>query len=121
MKRTDDFEARRAVLSQLTDAELEARFWALAEQMVNPLLTMGYEYPSPAIERSVLLRMGFSSIEAKRIVESCMEHSLLSHGAGNVIYRLAKSTDMEIREAGLALYEGRLWDEAERLFQGGAA
>lgn len=51
---------------------------------------MGYEYTSPAVERSVLLRMGFSSIEAKAIVDGCIEHNLIAHGAGNVIYRLAK-------------------------------
>ncbi len=42
-----------------------------------------------------------------------------SHGTGNVIYRLAKSKNMEIREAGLALIEGGLWQDAENLFKGG--
>lgn len=61
---------------------------------------MGYEYTSPAVERSVLLRMGFSSIEAKAIVDGCIEHNLIAHGAGNVIYRLAKAQNSEIRPAG---------------------
>ena len=104
MKRTDDFQERRAHLANLTD---------------DPLLKMGYEYTSPAVERSVLLRMGFSSIEAKAIVDGCIEHNLIAHGAGNVIYRLAKAQNSEIRPAGLALADGKLWDEAEKLFDGG--
>ena len=80
---------------------------------------MGKDYTSPAIERSVLLRMGFSSIEAKAIVEGCVERSLMCFGAGNVVYRLAKSKGMDIRPAGLELVEGRLWDDAEKLFKGG--
>ncbi len=117
MKRTDDYEQRREHLKGLTDEQLKERFWQLAEQLTDPLLKMGHEYTSPAVERSVLLRMGFSSIEAKKIVEGCIEHSLMEHGAGNVIYRLAKNKGMEIREAGLALYEDRLWQDAENLFK----
>ena len=119
MKRNDDYLERRAHLADLTDKQLEERFWELANKLVDPLLQMGYEYTSPAVERSVLLRMGFSSIEAKAIVEGCMEHDLMSHGAGNVVYRLSKARDMELREAGVALAEGRLWNEAEKLFEGG--
>lgn len=119
MKRTDDYPERRAHLAGLTDDELKARFWALAEQLVDPLLTMGREYTSPAIERSVLLRMGFSSIEAARIVEGCATMSLLGHGAGHVVYRFAKAQGMEIREAGLKLAEGQHWAQARDLFAGG--
>ena len=106
MKRADDYQERRAHLAALSDAELEQRFWALAEQITEPLLKMGYEYTSPSIERSVLLRMGFSSLEAKHIVDGCMERSLIAHGAGN----------MDVRAAGLALCEDRLWDEAAAQF-----
>lgn len=117
MKRTDDYEKRRGHLADLSDEQLKERFWQLAEQLTQPMLDMGYEYTTPAVERSVLLRMGFSSIEAKKIVDGCMEHSLMEHGAGNVIYRLAKDKGMEIREAGLALSEGKLWQDAENLFK----
>lgn len=120
MKRNDDFQERRQHLAALTDEQLKARFWELANKLVDPLLEMGYEYTSPAIERSVLLRMGFSSIEAKAIVDGCVENNLISHGAGNVIYRLSKARGMEIREAGLELSNGRLWKEAAELFDGGA-
>ena len=116
MKRADDYQERRAHLAALSDAELEQRFWALAEQITEPLLKMGYEYTSPSIERSVLLRMGFSSLEAKHIVDGCMERSLIAHGACNVVYRLAKAENMDVRAAGLALCEDRLWDEAAAQF-----
>ena len=119
MKREDDYTARREHLKDLTDEQLEQRFWELANKLVDPLLEMGKDYTSPAIERSVLLRMGFSSIEAKAIVEGCVERSLMCFGAGNVVYRLAKSKGMDIRPAGLELVEGRLWDDAEKLFKGG--
>ncbi|MCR5610785.1 MAG: ornithine aminomutase subunit alpha [Clostridiales bacterium] len=119
MKREDDYLDRREHLKDLTDKQLEERFWELANKLVDPLLEMGKEYTSPAIERSVLLRMGFSSIEAKAIVEGCVERSLMCYGAGNVVYRLAKAKNMEIRPAGLELVEGRLWDDAEKLFKGG--
>ena len=109
MKREDDFESRRASVANLSDKELEQRFWSLAEQIVDPLLKLGYENTSPAIERSVLLRMGFSSIEAKAIVNGCIERNLLGHGA-------SKARSMDYIEAGKALCEGRLWDEAAAQF-----
>ena len=119
MKRNDDFNERRVHLAELSDEQLEARFWELANKLVDPLLQMGYEYTSPAVERSVLLRMGFSSLEAKAIVEGCIKHDIISHGAGNVVYKLSKEKDMPLREAGLALADGKLWDDAEGLFKGG--
>lgn len=118
MKRSDDFETRREHLKSLSDAELEERFWTLIDEMIDPLLKLGYENTTPAIERSVLLRMGFSSIEAKALVEGCMEHNLMEHGAGNVVYRLAKKDRSDIRTAGLKLIESDAWDEAEALFGG---
>ena len=57
MKRDDDYQVRRQSVANLSDKELEQRFWQLAEQIVDPLLKLGYENTSPAIERSVLLRM----------------------------------------------------------------
>ena len=61
MKRNDDFETRREHLKDLSDAELETRFWSLIEELIDPLLKLGHENTTPAIERSVLLRMGLSS------------------------------------------------------------
>ena len=118
IKREDDFKQRRSHLAQLSDEELQSRFWALTEQLVDPLLQLAKENTSPAIERSVLLRMGFSSLEAKALVDGCAERKLLGHGAGNVVYRYAKYTNLEIREAGLALMTPAKMDEAARLFGG---
>ncbi len=118
MKRNDDFETRREHLKDLSDAELETRFWSLIEELIDPLLKLGYENTTPAIERSVLLRMGFSSLEANALVEGCMEHNLMEHGAGNVVYRLSKKDGTDVRAAGLKLIEKACWDEAEALFGG---
>jgi len=117
MKRADDYGKRREHLKTMDDERLKTYFWELADRVVEPLLKMGREYTSPSIERSVLLRMGFSSAEVKPIVDTAMQKTLLGHGAGNIVYRLAKAKGMEIREAGLALAAGELWDEAEALFR----
>jgi len=119
MKREDDFQVRRAHLADLTDEQLKDRFWELTGQVVDPLLALGREHTTPAIERSVLLRMGFSSLEVKDIVQGALERNLLGHGAGNIVYKLAKAKDISIRETGLALAEGKLWDEAMTLFPRG--
>jgi D-ornithine 4,5-aminomutase subunit alpha len=121
MKRADDFEARRAHLRNLTDDQLHARFWALTDQLTSSLLQAGRENTSPAIERSVLLRMGFSSLEAKAIVDFCLDRGLLQHGAGHVVLRLSREKGLPLREAGLALCRGELSDDAARLFEEGIA
>jgi len=90
MKRADDFEQRRAHLTNLTDEELYERFWKLANEIVDPLLELGKKNTTPSIERSILLRMGFSSLEVKPIVEGVMNKGLMGKGAGNVVWRLSK-------------------------------
>jgi D-ornithine 4,5-aminomutase subunit alpha len=112
MERADDFEARREHLSTLSERELEERFWKLTEQLVDPMLELARSHTSPSIERSVLLRMGFSSAEAKSIVEKTIDHELIGKGAGHVVYAVAARTKMDIRSAGLKLAEGELWEEA---------
>ena len=37
MKRADDFQERRKHLANLTEEELEQRFWELAEKIVDPI------------------------------------------------------------------------------------
>ncbi len=120
MKRADDFQERRQHLIDLSDEGLEKRFWELAEKIVDPMIDMARRHTSPSIERSVLLRMGFSSIEARAIVDGVIARGLMGKGAGNVVYKLATANNLEIRSAGLKLVEGQLWDEAVALFQGGA-
>lgn len=119
MKRADDFQVRRAHLADLSDEQLEQKFWQLAEQIVDPLIDLATKNTSPSIERSVLLRMGFSGIEAKAIVEGTIGRGLMGKGAGNVVYRISKEKNIDIREAGLALAEGKYWDDAINLFKGG--
>ena len=119
MKRQDCFEERRAHLKELTPEQLKEKFWALAEKVVDPLLKLGYENTTPAIERSVLLRMGFSSLEVKPIVDGAMERGLLGHGAGHIVYKLSKENGVSIREAGQSLIDGNAWEQAASMFKGG--
>lgn len=119
MKRADDFEVRRQHLIDLSDEQLKERFWELANKIVEPMLEMGYKYTTPAIERSVLLRMGFSSLEAKPIVEGVIKKGLMGKGTGNIVWRLSKKLGISVREAGVALAEGKYWDEVDTLFEGG--
>ncbi|OGO78951.1 MAG: ornithine aminomutase [Clostridiales bacterium GWB2_37_7] len=116
MKRADDYEVRRQHLVNMSEEELKARFWALAEQIVEPMLELGKKNTTPAIERSILLRMGFSSMEVKPIVEGVMAKGLMGKGAGNVVWRLSKKLGITVREAGVGLAEGKYWDEVEGLF-----
>lgn len=116
MKREDDFLKRRKHLADLSDQELYDHFWKLTEQVVDPLLELGKKNTTPSIERSVLLRMGISSLETKPIVEGCMDRGLMGKGAGHVVYKLAKAKNISIKEAGTLLAEGNCWDEAAALF-----
>ncbi len=114
--RPDDFEDRRQHIAGMTDEELARYFWELAEKVVEPLVELARTNTSPSIERSVLLRMGFSSIEAKAIVDGCIKRGLLGKGAGHVVWKLARDRGLGVREAGVALSEGRMWEGIERLF-----
>lgn len=120
-ERLDDFEERREGIKHLSDEELKQRFWDLAEQLVDPLLEAGYQYTSPSIERSILLRMGFSSLEANQIVTEVIQRNLIGKGAGHIVYRVAKENDLTIRQAGLKLCDGDLWDQVMTIFKGGVA
>jgi len=104
-------------LTNLTDKELYERFWKLTEQVVDPLLELGKKNTSPSIERSVLLRMGISSLDAKPIVQGCMDKGLMGKGAGHVVYKLAKAKNISVKEAGSMLAEGKGWDEAVALLR----
>jgi len=116
MKRNDDYQERRAHLADLTDEQLYTRFWELAERIVDPMLELGRKNTTPAVERSVLLRMGFSSVEVKPIVEGVMKKGLMGKGCGNVVWRLAEKKGISVREAGLLLADGKEWDSVDALF-----
>ena len=121
MIRKDDFEMYHRDLSAMSDDELKAYFWQLAQQVVDPLLEYGRTHTTPSVERSVLLRMGFSSLEAKPMVDYAIAHDLIGHGVGNIVYRLAKVDNLSIREAGVRLSQGQEWERAAELFAGGEA
>ncbi|MDO5734047.1 MAG: ornithine aminomutase subunit alpha [Eubacteriales bacterium] len=116
MPRPDDFEKRRAHLRELSDEEIYERFWQLANQLVDPLLEAGKIYTTPAIERSILLRMGFSSVDAKPLVDQMIERELLNHGAGHLIWRLGQHWDIDYLEAGQRLLKGEGWTELAEIF-----
>ena len=120
-RRPDDFEKRRAHLAELNDEQLTERFWELADRVVRPLVELAEDHTSPSIERSVLLRMGFSGDEAGRLVEAVADRGLLGKGAGHAVLCAARSMDLEVRPAGEALLEGRGWDAVEAAFDGGGA
>lgn len=119
-ERTDDYQTRRAHLAALTDDQLESRFWELANQLTSPLVELARTHTSPSIERSVLLRMGFSSVEAHAIVEQAIDRGLLGSGAGHLVYRVANDNQLSIRDAGVAMIDGAHWDELVRVFRAGA-
>ncbi|TVP96599.1 MAG: ornithine aminomutase [Acholeplasmatales bacterium] len=105
-ERHDDYEMRRQHLKDLSDEALKAYFFELTEKVVDPLLDLAHKNTSKSIERSVLLRMGFSSIEANAIVNALHEYGLLSKGAGHCVYRLSRDMKMTLREAGKQIIEG---------------
>jgi D-ornithine 4,5-aminomutase subunit alpha len=121
MQRNDDFLQRRAHLASLSDEELQNRFWQLAKQLVDPLVELAYTHTSPSVERSVLLRMGFSSMEAQEIVKLCAEKGLLGKGAGHAVWRLAALEHIDYREAGLRLGKGQDWEKLEQFWARGGA
>ena len=50
-------------------------------------------------------------------VEGAIAHNLIGHGAGNIVYRVSRETGLGIRETGLKLAQGELWDKAAELFE----
>ena len=119
MKRENDFKERREHLKDLNNDELYERFWSLTEEIVKPMVELGHDYTSPAIERSVLLRMGFSSIEAKPIIDYGTKWNLLSKGIGNVVLTYGRLRDIPYLKAGEELSKGIGWDIVLKEMKGG--
>jgi D-ornithine 4,5-aminomutase subunit alpha len=115
--RNDDYNQRKEHLEAYTDQELKKYFFELTDQIIDPLLSIAFAYTSPAIERSVLMRMGFSSLEAKAITDKLFDHGLLEFGAGHVVYVLSKKESKSIREAGLMLLDGPYLDQMVEVFK----
>lgn len=114
LERADDFGTRRQRLSAMSDQELHDYFWQLTEKIVAPLIAQARSHTTPSIERSVLLRMGFSSIEAHTLVERMDQRGLLGYGAGRLVLELAKGKQISVRAAGTALLAGQHWEELRR-------
>ena len=119
LKREDDFSARRKHLNNLTDEELKNKFWELAEKLVDPMLDLAKTHTTPSIERSVLLRMGFSSIEAKPLVDGAIDRGLMGKGVGHLVYKISEEKKISIRQAGEEMIEGNHWDTLMEIFKGG--
>ena len=117
MKRADDFAERRKKIAGMSDEELYQHFWSLTEKVVDPLLELGKKNTSPSIERSVLLRMGVSSLDTKPIVEGCIDRNLMGKGAGHCVYKLSKKRDISIKDAARLLADGEGWDEVVSEFK----
>lgn len=119
LKKDDDYQQRRESLKRYSDEELKNKFWELANTIVEPLLKIAMENTTPSIERSILLRMGFSSLEVKPLVDGAIERGLIGKGVGHIVYRVSKEKRITIREAGEKLIAGEYWDIALDIFKGG--
>ncbi|ABR30769.1 ornithine aminomutase [Thermosipho melanesiensis] len=116
--RKDDFKERSKHLQKMSDEELNEYFWHLVERVVDPLIELARTHTSPSVERSVLLRMGFNSLESSKLVDLIFQRGLLGKGAGHIVWRIAKEKNLDIIEAGRALIEGRYWEDVDRIFKG---
>lgn len=116
VRREDDYQIRREKLKNLSDAELKAKFWTLADEIVKPLVELAKENTTPSIERSVLLRMGFSSVEISQVVDKVIDLGLMGKGAGHVVYAISKEFNIPVREAGMGLVEGKYVDFLKERF-----
>ncbi|MEI6858095.1 ornithine aminomutase subunit alpha [Psychrilyobacter sp.] len=119
LEREDDFEARRKHLHNLTDEEVKKKFWELAEKLIDPMLDLAKTHTTPSIERSVLLRMGFSSIEVKPLVDGAIDRGLMGKGVGHLVYKISEEKNISIRQAGEEMIEGNHWDTLMEIFKGG--
>lgn len=99
MKRKDDFETRRKSIRHLSDEELHQRFWQLSQQLVDPMIELARQHTTPSIERSVLLRMGASSIEASAIVGYALANGIIGSGVGHCVVKVMNHYHISLREA----------------------
>jgi D-ornithine 4,5-aminomutase subunit alpha len=112
--REDTYLQDRAHLAGLTDEQLEARFWALSEQIVAPLVELARTHTSPSIERSVLMRMGIDSRTCMAVASECEKRGLLGHGVGLVVGHWATTWRCPAPEAARRLAAGEGWETVEQ-------
>ena len=118
MAREDTFGEARAHLEGLSDAELEAQFWELAQACVDPLVELARTHTSPSIERSVLMRMGIDSRTCMAVVTECENRGLLSHGAGHVVWMCMQAWECDAPTAAARLAVDEGWDIVAAKFGG---
>lgn len=106
MVREDTFEHAHQYLSGLTDEELKVRFWALTQEIVDPLVELARTHTSPSIERSVLMRMGIDTPTCVAVVGECDSRGLLGHGAGHVVLVVMQALDFDAPSAAAKLANG---------------
>ncbi len=111
--REDTYLQERSHLAGLSDEQLEARFWALAGEIVEPLVELARTHTSPSIERSVLMRMGLDSPTCMAVVSECEKRGLLGHGAGQVVLHCSSTWNCPVTEAARRLAAGEGWDTVE--------
>src|SRR5512137_2499953 len=110
MPREDTYLQVRGRLAELSDEQLEARFWELARRVVDPLVDLARTHTSPSIERSVLMRMGVDSPTCMAVVAECETRGLLGHGAGHVVLHCSTTWGCAVTEAAARLAAGEGWD-----------
>ena len=110
MAREDTYLTIRGHLAELSDEQLEARFWELAQRVVDPMVELARTHTSPSIERSVLMRMGVDSPTCMAVVTEVDNRGLLGHGAGHVVLHCATEWGVDVREAALRLAAGEGWE-----------
>ncbi len=118
MARADEYLAWRTHLADLSDEQLEARFWELVDEITDPLIELARTHTSPSIERSVLMRMGVDSPTANGVVAELDARGLLGHGAGHVVLHCARQWDVDVRAAATKLAGGEGWQDIERKWGG---
>ena len=112
MAREDTFRQARAHLDELSDSQLEQRFWELSREAVDPLVDLARTHTSPSIERSVLMRMGIDSPTCQAVVAECEKRGLLGHGAGHVVLMCMREWDCDAPTAAARLADGDGWEIA---------
>jgi D-ornithine 4,5-aminomutase subunit alpha len=109
-ERSDDFPTRRALESMsMSSARI---FLDARRKLVAPLIEEARTHRRR--RSSSVPAHGFSSLEAKPLVEHMAAKGLLGHGAGRLVLKLAQAKGITIREAGSALLAGRYWEELPR-------
>lgn len=98
-ERVAAYEARQAELAKLSDDDLKARFWELANGLMTPVIELARTHTSPSIERSILMRMGIDSVSTHPVVDAIHDSGLLGKGAGHVLLKLAHQQDVDVKAA----------------------